>query len=337
MTQPLSVRHAPPCSRSWLAVLPAMGVWLVLPAFGAFAQGYPTKVVRLVVANPPGGPSDIMGRIMAQKLSDGLGQPVIVENRAGANGIIGIGSVVKSPADGYTLVLAASGQLAVNVSLYKTLPFDPVKDLTPVILVASAPMVLMVNPSVPATTVKELIGLLKARPKGYSYASAGNGTTQHLTGELFKSMAEVNMAHVPYKGSPPALNDLIGGQVPIAIDAVFSALPQIKSGRVRALATTGSVRSIVLPDVPTVAEAGVPGFESKAWFGVAAPQGTPQPIVERLNTVMGKALATAELKERFKEIGAEPAPGSPEQFGTFIKAEIVKWGKVVRDSGMTVD
>ena len=245
--------------------------------------------------------------------------------------------VTESPADGYTLVLAASGQLAVNVSLYKKLPFDPVKDLTPIILVASAPMVLMVHPSVPATTVKELIGLLKARPNDYSYASAGNGTTQHLTGELFKSMAGVKMAHIPYKGSPPALNDLIGGQVPIAIDAVFSALSQIKSGRARALATTGSVRSSVLPDVPTVAEAGVPGFESKAWFGVVAPQGTPQAIVEKLNTVMGKALAPAELRERFKEIGAEPAPGSPEQFGNFIKAEIVKWGKVVRESGMTVD
>jgi tripartite-type tricarboxylate transporter receptor subunit TctC len=325
------------CPRAWPAILLALGALLLVPGAAALAQGYPVKLIKLVVGNPPGGPTDIVGRIVAQQLAEGLGQQVIVENRAGANGIIAIEGLAKAPPDGYTLLLAASGQLAVNVSLYRKLPYDPVKDLAPVILVASAPMALLVNPALPAGSVQELIALLKARPGGYSYASAGNGTTQHLTGELFKSMAEVKMAHVPYKGSPPALNDLIGGQVPIAFDAVFSALPQIKGGRIRALATTGSVRSNVLPEVPTVAEAGLPGFESNAWFGLVAPQGTPQAVLEKLNAVLDKALATRELKARLRDIGLEPASGSPEQFGAFIKAEIAKWNKVVRESGMTVD
>jgi tripartite-type tricarboxylate transporter receptor subunit TctC len=300
-------------------------------------QAYPTKPVRFVVAYPPGGPTDILARLLSPKLQAALGQPFIVESRPGAGGNVGTDFVAKSPADGYTILLTASGPISINVTLYKSLPYDPARDLTPVIHVASVPLVLVVHPSVPAKTVSELIALLKAKPEGYSFASAGNGTPQHLSAELFKTMADVKMLHVPYKGSAPAINDLVGGQVPVAFESMVSVLPQVKGGRLRALATTGNRRSGLLPDVPTVAEAGLPGYESIAWYGVMAPGGTPKPIVDKLNAEISKALDTPELKQRVADLGSDSVHGTPEQFGAFIKSETSRWGKVVKESGATVD
>lgn len=314
-------------------VVSILGLW----DSTAIAQEYPTKLIKLIVPAPPGGAIDMIGRIMAQKLSEGLGQQVIVDNRGGAGGTIGTEAAAKSPADGYTILLGAPGGLATHVTLYKNLPYDPLKDLTPVIQVASLPLVLVVHSEIPAKTVKELIALLKAKPDGYSFASAGNGSPMHLTAELFKTMAEVKMMHVPYRGSAQAMNDLVGGQVLIAFESITATQASVKGGRIRALATTGNTRSSALPNVPTVSEAGVPGFESLVWYGVMAPGGTSKPIVDKLNAVMGKALNTTEVKSRFREIGAEVAYGSPEQFGAFIRAEIFKWGKVVKDSGARVD
>jgi len=301
------------------------------------AQAYPTKPVKFIVAYPPGGPTDILARMLSPKLQAGLGQPFLVESRPGAGGNVGTDFVAKSPPDGYTILLSASGPLAINVTLYKSLPFDPLKDLTPVIHVASVPLVLVVHPSVPAQTVRELIALLKGKPDAYSFSSAGNGTPQHLSAELFQTMAGVKMVHVPYKGSAPAINDLVGGQVLIAFESMVAVLPQVKGGRLRALATTGTRRSSLLPDVPTVAEAGVPGYVSIAWYGVVAPGGTPKAIVDRLNAEIAKALDTPELKQRLAELGSDPVHGTPEQFGAFIKSETVRWGKVVKESGATVD
>jgi len=303
----------------------------------ASAQAYPTKPVKFVVAYPPGGPTDILARLLSPKLQTALGQPFVVESRPGAGGNVGTDFVAKSPADGYTILLTASGPLAINVTLYKKLPYDPLKDLTPVIHVASVPLVLVVHPSVPAKSVHELIALLKSKPEGYSFASAGNGTPQHLSAELFKTMADVKMVHVPYRGSAPAINDLVGGQVPIAFESMVAVLPQIKGGRLRALATTGPQRSSLLPDVPSVAEAGLPGYESIAWYGVVAPGGTSKAIVDRLNSEITKALDTPELKQRLAELGSAPVHGTPEQFGAFIKSETARWGKVVKESGATVD
>lgn len=303
----------------------------------ASAQAYPTKPVKFVVAYPPGGPTDILARLLSVKLQTALGQPFLVESRPGAGGNIGTDFVAKSPADGYTILLTASGPLAINTTLYKTLPYDPLKDLAPVIHVASVPLVLVVHPSVPANSVNELIALLKSKPEGYSFASAGNGTPQHLSAELFKTMADVKMVHVPYKGSAPVINDLVGGQVPVAFESMVSVLPQVKGGRLRALATTGAQRSSLLPDVPSVAEAGLPGYESIAWYGVVAPGGTSKAIVDRLNSEITKALDTPDLKQRLAELGSAPVHGTPEQFGAFIKSETGRWGKVVKESGATVD
>jgi tripartite-type tricarboxylate transporter receptor subunit TctC len=303
----------------------------------ASAQAYPTRPVKFIVAYPPGGPTDILARLLSPRLQTALGQPFLVESHPGAGGNVGTDFVAKSPADGYTILLTASGPLAINVTLYKTLPYDPLKDLTPVIHVASVPLVLVVHPSVPAKSVHELIALLKSKPEGYSFASAGNGTPQHLSAELFKTMADVKMVHVPYKGSAPAINDLIGGQVPIAFESMVAVLPQIKGGRLRALATTGPQRSNLLPDVPSVAEAGLPDYESIAWYGVVTPGGTSKAIVDRLNREISKALDTPELKQRLAEFGSAPVHGTPEKFGAFIKSETVRWGKVVKESGATVD
>ena len=241
------------------------------------AQSYPVKPIRMISPFPPGGPTDILGRLMAQTLTQSLGQPVIVENRVGAGGTIGTDFVAKSTGDGYTLLVGAPGPLAINVSLFKNLPYDPLKDLEPVIQVASVPLVVIVHPSFPAKTLKEFIALLKSKPDGYAFASSGNGTPQHLSGELFKTMAGVAIVHVPYKGSGPALIDVMGGQVPIMFESMVSVVPHIKGARVRALATTGQRRLRQLPDVPTVEEAGVPGYVTASWYGVLASKGTPRP------------------------------------------------------------
>ena len=312
-------------------------VLLCLAATLAFAQAYPNKPVRLVVPFPPGGTTDILARSVAQKLYEAWGQQVLIDNRPGAGGNIGTEIVAKAVPDGYTLLMGTVGTHAINSSLYSRLPFDPVKDFAPVTLVASVPNVLVVHPSLPAKSVKELIALIKAKPGELTFASSGNGTSIHLAGELFKSMTGTTMLHIPYKGSAPALTDLLGGQTNMMFDNLPSSIQHIKSGKLRALAVTSSHRSSALPDVPTVAESGVPGFEASSWFGVLAPAGTPREIVNKINADIVKALSAPEIRERLSGQGAEPVGNTPEQFAAYIKAESAKWAKVVKESGAKVD
>jgi tripartite-type tricarboxylate transporter receptor subunit TctC len=301
------------------------------------AQTYPTKPIRLVVPFPPGGATDILARDVAQKLTEAWGQSVIVDNRPGAGGNIGSELVAKSAPDGYTLEMGTVGTHAINASLYAKMPYDHVKDFTPVILVAGVPNVLVVTPSLPVNSVAELIAYAKANPGKLNFASSGNGTSIHLSGELFKVMAGVQMTHIPYKGSAPALQDLIAGQVQLMFDNLPPSLPQIKAGKLRALAVTSLARAPALPDVPTLAESGLPGFEASSWFGILAPAGTPAPIVAKLNAEVAKWLATPEAKEKLLKQGANPAGGTPEDFAKHIAAETAKWAKVVKDSGAKID
>ena len=302
------------------------------------AQGtYPTKPVRLVVPFPAGGTTDILARAVAQKLSETWGQQVIVDNRPGAGGNIGSELVAKSPPDGYTLLMGTVGTHAINPSLYAKMPYDHVKDFVPVILVAGVPNVLVVNPSLPVNSVQELIAYAKANPNKLNFASSGNGTSIHLSGELFKTMTGVQMTHVPYKGSAPALSDLVGGQVQLMFDNLPSSLAFIKANRLRALAVTSTTRAPALPDVPTMVEAGVPNFEASSWFGMLAPAGTPPDIVARINGDVAKWLATPEAREKMMAQGAMAIGGSPDDFARHIAAETAKWAKVVKESGAKVD
>ncbi len=305
----------------------------------AAAQGaaYPTKPVRLVVPFPAGGTTDILARAVAQKLSETWGQQVIVDNRPGAGGNIGSELVAKAPPDGYTLLMGTVGTHAINPSLYAKMPYNHVKDFTPVILVAGVPNVLVVNPSLPFNSVQELIAYGKANPNKLNFASSGNGTSIHLSGELFRTMTGVQMTHVPYKGSSPALTDLIGGQVQLMFDNLPSSLQFIKSGKLRALAVTSLARSQALPDVPTLAESGLPGFEASSWFGVLAPAGTPADIVAKLNGAVAAWLASPAAKEQLAAQGAIAAGGSPDAFVKHIADESAKWAKVVKASGAHVD
>ena len=316
----------------------AAGALLAAFALLSHAQApYPTKPIRIVVPFPAGGTTDILARAVAQKLTETLGQSVVVDNRPGAGGNIGAELVAKSPPDGYTLLMGTVGTHAINPSLYAKMPYDHVKDFVPVILVAGVPNVLVVNPSVPANSVQELIAYIKANPGKVNFASSGSGTSIHLSGELFKTMAGVSMTHVPYKGSTPALTDLMGGQVQLMFDNLPSSLPQIKAGKLRALAVTSAQRASALPDVPTVAEAGLPGFEASSWFGLLAPAGTPKDIVTKLNAEVAKWLATPEAREKLASQGAIAAGQSPDDFTRHIAAETAKWQKVVKESGAKVD
>jgi len=318
------------------ALLPALFV-AVCWASGAASQSYPAKPIRMIVPFAPGGPTDILGRILAHKLGEALGQQVVVDNRGGAGGIIGTELVVKAPPDGYTLLMSPSAPIAINVTLNSSVPYDTLRDLSPVIRVANTVFALVVHPSLPVHNVKELIALLKARPDELSYASAGSGTPQHLAAELFKTRAGVRMTHVPYKGSGPATAEVVAGQVPISFETFITTLPHIRAGRLRALAQTGIRRSPHLPDVPTLAETVIPGYEAVGWFGLLAPAGTPRPVVARLHDEMAKALDGAELKQRLTDLGADPVSESPEQFRAFLASEIAKWATVIRDSGAKVD
>ncbi len=315
----------------------ALGASLALVAAWASAQAYPVKPIRIVVPFPPGGATDILARDVAQKLTEAWGQQVIVDNRPGAGGNIGSELVAHSAPDGYTLEMGTVGTHAINASLYAKMPYDHVKDFAPVILVAGVPNVLVVNNAVPANSVAELIAYAKANPGKLNFASSGNGTSIHLSGELFKVMAGVQMTHIPYKGSAPALQDLLGGQVQLMFDNLPPSLPQIKAGKVRALAVTSLTRAPALPDVPTIAESGLPGFEASSWFGVLAPAGTPPAIVAKLNAEIAKWLATPEAKEKLAKQGANAAGGTPEDFAKHIAAETAKWAKVVKDSGAKID
>ena len=304
---------------------------------GAQATAYPTKPIRLVVPFPAGGATDILAREVAKHLTDTWGQSVVVDNRPGAGGNIGSELVAKAAPDGYTLEMGTVGTHAINASLYSKMPYDHVKDFVPVILVAGVPNVLEVNPAVPVNSVQELIAYAKANPGKLNFASSGSGTSIHLSGELFKVMAGVQMTHVPYKGSAPALQDLIGGQVQLMFDNLPPSLPQIKAGKLRALAVTSATRAPALPDTPTVAEAGLPGFEASSWFGVLAPAGTPPDIVNKLNAEIAKWLTSPGAKEKLASVGANIAGGTPEDFARHIQAETAKWAKVVKESGAKVD
>ena len=303
----------------------------------AQAPAYPTKPIRLVVPFPAGGATDILAREVAKHLTETWGQSVVVDNRPGAGGNIGSELVAKAPPDGYTLEMGTVGTHAINASLYAKMPYDHVKDFLPIILVAGVPNVLVVYPAVPVNSVQELIAYAKANPGKLNFASSGAGTSIHLSGELFKVMAGVQMTHVPYKGSAPALQDLVGGQVQLMFDNLPPSLPQIKAGKLRALGVTSATRAPALPATPTIAEAGLPGFESSSWFGLLAPAGTPPAIVAKINAEVDKWLASPEAKEKLSAIGANIAGGSPEDFARHIQAETAKWAKVVKESGAKVD
>src|SRR5438132_4050329 len=315
----------------------ALAALLALVALGASAQAYPTRPIRLVVPFPAGGTTDILARAAGQKLTESLGQSVIVDNRPGAAGNIGADIVAKSAPDGYTLLMGTVGTHAINASLYSKMPYDHVKDFTPVVLVAAVPNVLEVNPALPVNSVADLIKLAKAKPGQINFASSGSGTSIHLSGELFKTMAGVDMTHIPYKGSAPAITDLIGGQVQVMFDNLPSSLQFIKAGKLRAIAVTSAKRAPALPDVPTIAESGLPGFEASSWFGIVAPAGTPPAIIARINNDVDQWLQSNEAKEKLLAQGAIPAGGTPEQFAAHILAETEKWAKGVKASGAKVD
>jgi tripartite-type tricarboxylate transporter receptor subunit TctC len=311
----------------------------VLAAANAPAQtpAFPTKAIRFVVPFPAGGPLDISARAIGQKLTDAWGQPVIIDNRPGAGGNIGAELVAKGIPDGYTILMGAVSTHAINPWLYSKMPYDPIRDFVPVSLVTQVPNVLVVHPSVPAKTVKELVALAKARPGQLNYASGSTGSAGHLAGELFNVMAGVQTVHIPYKGAPAAVIDLMAGQVSFMFDNLASALPNIKAGRVRALAVTTLTRSPLLPALPTMSEAGLKGFDVSTWFGVFAPGDTPKAIIDRLNAGIVAALKAPDLRERLAAMGAEPKPDTPEQFAAFVKAELAKYEKVVKASGARVD
>jgi tripartite-type tricarboxylate transporter receptor subunit TctC len=298
---------------------------------------FPIKPVRVVVPFPAGGTTDLLARAASQKLSATWGQQAIVDNRPGAAGNIGAELVAKAPADGYTLLMGTVGTHAINASLYPRMPYDHVKDFTPVILVAGVPNVLVVHPSLPVNSVQELIAFAKANPGRLNFASSGSGTSIHLSGELFKVMTGVQMTHIPYKGSAPALTDLVGGQVQLMFDNLPSSLAFIKAGKLRALAVTSAQRSPALPDVPTVAESGVSGFEASSWFGLLAPAGTPRDVVTKINADTQKWLASPDAKDKLAAQGAAAAGGSPEDFAKHIEAETAKWARVVKESGARVE
>jgi tripartite-type tricarboxylate transporter receptor subunit TctC len=310
---------------------------LAATAPGALAADYPNKPIRLIVPFAAGGTTDFLARAVAQKLGQNMGASIVVDNRPGAGGNIGSDIVAKSEPDGYTLLLGTVGTHAINASLYKKMPYDTVKDFAPISLIASVPNILVANPKVPANNVKELLALAKSKPGELSFASSGNGSSIHLSGELFKSMAGVDMMHVPYKGSGPAVTDLVGGQVNMMFDNMPSSLPHVKAGRLKALAVTSAKRSPAMPNLPTIAESGVPGYEATAWFGLLAPAGTPPAVVKKLNTELVKVLKSPDVIERLSSQGAEPVSDTPEQFAAYIKSEMAKWAKVVKSSGAQID
>ncbi|NUN60687.1 MAG: tripartite tricarboxylate transporter substrate binding protein [Burkholderiaceae bacterium] len=314
----------------------ALAAAATLP-LGAVAQNYPTKPITIVVPFAAGGTTDILARLVGQHLSTELGQPVVVENKAGAGGNIGAAFAAKAAADGHTLFMGTVGTHAINASLYKKLPYDPIKDFAPLTRVAMVPNLLVAHPSQPFKTVQEMIAYAKANPGKINFGSPGNGASPHLSGELFKSLTKVDMVHVPYKGSAPAVSDLLGGQISIMFDNLPSVIPHVRSGKLRAIAISTAKRSADLPDVPTISEAGVPGYEATSWFGMFAPAATPKPVLDKISAALGKVLANAEVKKKIDDQGGEPANETPAQFADFIQKESLKWGKVVKESGASLD
>lgn len=327
---------APCLKRRSLAIAAgsALGL-LALAPLSAHAQAYPTKPITIIVPFSAGGATDILARVVGQYMAKDLGQPVIVDNRAGAGGNIGTQAVARATPDGYTILMGTVGTHAINQSLYGKLPFDPIKDFAPLTRVALVPNLLVANPAQPFKTVKEMLAYAKANPGKVTFGSSGSGSSIHLSGELFKHMAGVDIQHVAYRGSAPAVNDLLGNHIAVMFDNMPSAIGHVKSGKLRPLAVTTPKRSPALPDVPTIAEAGVPGYEATSWFGLLAPAKTPAPIVAKLNASILKALADPDVKKKLMEQGAEPHPETPEQFAEFIGTETAKWGKIVKQSGAT--
>ena len=318
--------------RSGLVLLAAV---MCIPA--ALAAGYPDKPIRLVVPFPPGGPTDMVARPLAEFLGKRLGQQIIVDNRGGAGGAIGAEAVAKAPADGYTLLMATVGTHAINATLYKKLGYDPVKDFTPISLVAAAPVALVVNPSVPVNSVADLIALAKAKPQTLNFGTAGNGTPGHLTGEMFRAATGVDIRHVPYKGSAPAVSDLLGGQIQLMFDPLQSVLPQVRAGRLKLLAVSSKLRSPAAPDVPTFAEAGLRDFEATAWWGVFGPANLPPAIATQLNEAINAVVRTEGFRALLVPQGVTVSGDTRAEFAAFQQQELVKWGKAVRESGASVD
>jgi tripartite-type tricarboxylate transporter receptor subunit TctC len=312
-----------------LLVVFAVGGLRTIPAY---AQGYPVKPIRIVVPAPPGGGTDILSRTLAQKLGERLGQQVIVDNRPGASGMIGTDVVAKAAPDGYTLLMAYTSHV-INPGLQPKIPYDTLNDFAPVSMVGVIPSVLVLHPSVPVRSVKELIALAKAKPGALNYASAGSGSATHLSGVLFGSMAGVNIVHVPYKGGAPALNDVLGGHVSFMFANLAPTVPHLKSGRLRALAVTSAKRTSAMPELPTMAEAGLRGYEATAWFALLAPAKTPAAVIGKLNAEAVSILQLPDVKERLASQGADTMPGSPAELDRYIRAEIPKWTKVIRESG----
>jgi tripartite-type tricarboxylate transporter receptor subunit TctC len=306
------------------------------PTLAQAPDVYPSKPIRFILPFPPGGGTDILGRLISERLAAALGQPVVIENRGGAGGNVGAEAAAKSAPDGYAIVLVAPS-LAISPSLYSKLNYDPVRDFAPISLVATVPNVMITHPSVPAQTLAEFIALARAKPGGMNFGSGGSGTSNHLAGELFNIVAGVKLVHVPYKGVNLAMNDVLGGQVQLVVIGIPAAAPHIKAGRLRALAVVAPQRSPALPDVPTVAEAGLPNFEVTTWYGVLAPAGTPRPIINRLNAELVKIMQVPELKERLAAMATDPVTSTPEEFADLIKQEISRWAKVVREAGLKAD
>ncbi|HTO46144.1 MAG TPA: tripartite tricarboxylate transporter substrate binding protein [Burkholderiales bacterium] len=311
---------------------------LAFAAAGASAQPYPAKPIRVVVPNPAGGYYDVIARTVGQKVGESIGQPMVVENRVGAGGSLGTEFTAKSPPDGYTIMVGGIGPHGIAPSLYANLPYDPVKDFAPIILVATTPNILVVHPSSPIRSVQDLVAAAREKPGGVSYASNGNGTSQHLSAEMFATAMGLKLNHVPFKGSAPAVTAMLGGQLDFAFVVAPDGLAHVRAGKLRAIGVTGAKRAAPLPDVPTLAEAGVPGYEATAWFGYLAPAGTPREIVDRLNAEIAKALESPDVRDRLAPGGLSELPGgTPERFGDLIKSEIAKWSKVVKESGAKID
>ena len=314
----------------------AMAAWA--PLAGHAQESYPTKTIRFVVPYPPGGPTDLMARLLQTELQTRLGVSVIVDNKGGAGGNVGSAEVAKqAPADGYTLLLAASGPMAVNSTLYKSMPFNPLTDLAPVIQISSFPLVLEVNPKLGVTTVKDFVALAKSKKTELSFASAGNGTPQHLAGVMFNTQMDINVAHIPYRGAGPALNDLLGGQVNVMFDVLGSSLPYIQAGKLTPLAVTSAKRSPALPNVPTMAEAGVPGYEFTGWHGIAVRAGTPAAVIDKLNMTLNAIFSNPDFHKKWEALGTPVVGGTAAQFGDLIKRDTVRLGQVVKDAGVTLD
>jgi tripartite-type tricarboxylate transporter receptor subunit TctC len=320
---------------------PLWSLWfmglLAVVCCDAVAQSYPAKPIRFVVPYPAGGPVDTVARLLGQKISESTRQPVIVDNKPGAGGNIGADAVAKSAPDGYTILMGAVATHAINPSLYASMPYDAVKDFIPVSQVASTPNVLVVNPSVPAASVREFIAFAKANPGKLNFGSGSTGSAGHLAGELFKTMAGVDMVHVPYKGAAPAMQDLVAGQIQLMFDNLASSLGQIRAGKVKALAVTTAKRSALAPELPTISESGLPGFDISTWFGVFVPAGTPREVVARLHDEVARALASSDLRERMLALGAEPVASRPEEFAGYIRQEADKYARLVKASGAKAD